>query len=76
MMRTLRLPSSSTRLAQLRPVDIEAVDVEHDRATQEEAGGAGGEIVEPRQPVLERQLRRQRKRKEGPPLEADRPGLC
>ena len=36
---------------------------------------AGGEIVEPHQPVLEGQLRGQREGKEGPPLEADGPRL-
>jgi hypothetical protein len=61
--------------AQLGPVDVEAVDVQDHRPPQKEACGPRSQIVKPRQPVLEGQLRRQCKRKKGPPLEADRLGL-
>ncbi len=63
------------QFAKVGPIDVEVVDVEHDRPAQEKSGRAGGEIVEPHQPVLEGKLRGQRERKEGSPLEADRPGL-
>ena len=59
-----------------RLVDLEPVDVEHDRPAEEKPGRTGGQIVEPRQPVVERQLRREHQREEGSALEADRPGVC
>ncbi len=63
------------QLAQFRLVDVEAVDVEHHGPAQEEAGGAGGEVVKPCQPILEGQLRGKRQGEKGPPLEADGPGF-
>jgi hypothetical protein len=63
------------QLAHFRLVDVEAVHIKHHGPPQEEAGGAGGEVVERDQPILEGQLRGERQGEEGPPLEADGPGF-
>ena len=62
-------------IAQFLTIDIEAIDIEHNGPAKEETGRTGGQIVEPHQPVLDGQLWGQCERKEGAPLEADRPGL-
>jgi hypothetical protein len=72
----IALAEFGDQVVQLQFGDVDILEVEHHRTTEEEAGGASREVVQPRQPALHRQFRRQRQRHERAPLEADRTGLC
>jgi hypothetical protein len=62
-------------IAQLFPIDLERLHVEHYRPPQEKTSGPGSKMIELDKPVVERQFRCQCERKEGSSLEADRSGF-